>query len=284
MTHFSDLLIQKTKEKKTPICLGLDPHFNMLPDCIKKGKTEIQAIKDFLFEIIEATHDKVAICKPNIAFFEEWGAEGLKVFEEVCEKAKEKELLVLVDAKRGDIGSTCEAYARAFLTYPIYDALTINPYFGEDGIKPFLKYASKNNKGLFCLVKTSNPTGGEFQDLMAGEYLVHEHVAHAVSRWGADYLGESKFSLLGAVVGATYIDDIHILRQDMPSQVFLIPGYGAQGGKAKDLFAAFYKDGKGAIINSSRKILFASKEKDFAAKAREELIASNEEFLPIWKK
>ena len=272
MTNFADKLTKAVRDKKSPICLGLDPHMSMIPHHIKEGKKEPEIILHFLKEIIDACHTHTAIVKPNIAFFEEWGHEGIRVFEEICAYAKLKDLLVLVDAKRGDIGSTAEAYARYFLTKDIFDAITINPYLGEDSVRPFIDEANKNGKGLFVLVKTSNPSSAEFQDLHAEGQLMHEHVAQAVSRWGMDFLGESKLSLLGAVVGATHPEDISHLRQEMPTQIFLIPGYGAQGGKAEDLFPAFYKGGSGAIVNSSRGILFASQGEDFAEKSEEAIV------------
>ncbi len=282
MQHFADHLINKAKEKQSPICLGLDPHFEKIPDVFKKNTAPERAIEDYLVRVMQATAEHVVAVKPNIAFFEEWGAPGIVAFDNICEKAKELGLLVVVDAKRGDIGSTAEAYARAFLTKDIYDSLTINPYFGEDGVRPFINYAEKNGKGLFILVKTSNPTGGEFQDLVSEDSFVHEHVARAVARWGSSSLGAHTFSLVGAVVGATYPEDIKNLRREMAGQVFLIPGYGAQGGTAEDVMGAFYEGGKGAIINSSRKILFAGDENNFEEASAEEAKKAKNEFISIW--
>lgn len=279
MTHFADEFLKKVEEKKSPLCVGLDPHFEMIPDSIIKGKSEVAAIEEFLIKIIDATAPFAPVVKPNLAFFEVWGADGWRTMEKVCEHAKKKNLLVVADGKRNDIGSTAEKYARAFLSKNTpYDALTITPYLGQDGIIPFAKVAAENGKGIFVLVKTSNPSAGEFQDLPIGDCLVHEEVARAVARIGSEYIGESGFSNVGAVVGATQADDIRILRSEMPGQLFLMPGYGAQGAGAQDVAEAFYKGGTGAMINSSRGILFSGGEKDFtegaakaAQKAQEEL-------------
>lgn len=273
MTHFADDFLKKIQEKKSPLCIGLDPHFEKIPKSIQKGKSETAAIEEFLIQIIDATAPFAPVVKPNLAFFEVWGADGWRTMEKVCEHAKKKNLLVIADGKRNDIGSTAEQYARAFLGKNTpYDALTITPYLGQDGIIPFAKVAAENGKGIFVLVKTSNPSAGEFQDLPVGDCLMHEEVARAVARIGSEYIGESGFSSVGAVVGATQKDDIHILRNEMPAQLFLMPGYGAQGAKAEDVAAAFYKGGTGAMVNSSRGILFAGTDNDYieaAAKSAE---------------
>ncbi|MBI5414339.1 orotidine-5'-phosphate decarboxylase [Candidatus Peregrinibacteria bacterium] len=268
--HFSDALLKKIQEKKSVLCLGLDPHYEQIPESLKKGKNPGEVITSFLTKILDATHDLVAVVKPQLAFFEVFGSEGFVAFEQVCEYAKKKNLFVIVDGKRNDIGSTAEAYAEAYLgkNRP-YDALTVTPYLGEDGIFPFIKKCEENEKGIFVLVKTSNPSGGEFQDLSVGDELLHEHIARKVALWGESCVGNLGFSSIGAVVGATYPDELRLLRQDMPEQILLIPGYGAQGGRAGDIAPAFYKDGKGAIVNSSRGILFAYKQE----KAPEELFA-----------
>lgn len=242
--------------------MGLDPHEQYIPDVFFQNVSITSGIKAFLLEVLSAVKNHCSVVKPNLAFFERYGYEGWKVLEEVSEKAKKEGLLVIADAKRNDIGSTAEKYAEAFLGKEVpYDALTITPYLGQDGILPFVETAAKNEKGVFALVKTSNQSAGEFQDLPVGDALLHEEVARAVARIGSGYTGESGFSCLGAVVGATYSDDIRILRSEMPSQIFLIPGYGFQGGSAEDLRSAFYEKGTGAIVNSSRGILFP-KEKE----------------------
>lgn len=267
--HFADLLHHSIESKKSVVCLGLDPHWDKIPTHLKEDCSPDEAILKFLIPIIDECAEHIACVKPQIAFFEQFGSLGYSAFEKVCMYAKAKELPVIVDAKRGDIGSTAQAYAEAFLgkNRP-YDALTINPYMGEDTLIPFVKMAIENEKGLFVLVKTSNPGSGDIQDLPSGEELVCEKVARMVARIGSDDLNADQFSSVGAVVGATYPEDISLLRQDMPAQILLIPGYGAQGGKAEDLKSAFYEEGKGAIVNSSRGILFAFEEtnnpKDFA--------------------
>ncbi|MEI7510889.1 MAG: orotidine-5'-phosphate decarboxylase [Candidatus Peregrinibacteria bacterium] len=255
---FSDTLTNIVLEKKSPLCLGLDPYYSRIPEHLKKNASPEEAILKFLVPIIDACSEHIVCVKPQLAFFEIFGSAGFAAFEKVCMFAKARGLLVIVDGKRGDIGSTAEAYAEAYLgkNRP-YDALTVNPYLGSDGILPFVKKCVENEKGLFILTKTSNPSAGEFQDLPVGDELVHENIAHAVARWGMDDTGLSGFSSIGAVVGATYPDEMEILRREMPSQIFLVPGYGVQGATAEDISGAFYKGGTGAIINSSRGILFA---------------------------
>ncbi len=256
--HFADRINESVQSKKSVLCLGLDPHWDSIPNFLKKDCTPDEALLKFFIPIIDACEQHVACVKPQIAFFEQFGSIGYSAFEKVCMYAKSKNLPVIVDAKRGDIGSTAAAYAEAFLgkNRP-YDALTINPYMGEDTLLPFVEVAKQNEKGLFVLVKTSNAGSGDLQDLPIGDELVCERVARMVSRIGLGDLNSSQFSSVGAVVGATYPEDLSLLRRDMPSQIFLIPGYGAQGGKAEDLKSAFYDDAKGGIVNSSRGILFA---------------------------
>ncbi len=277
--NFADALHSEIHKKKSPLCIGLDPHIDCIPEVFTKGKTPPQIIEDFLKEVINAASPYCACVKPNLAFFEIWGSDGWRALESVCEEAKKQKLYVIADGKRNDIGSTAERYAEAFLGAKTpYDALTITPYLGQDGIIPFIQTASQNKKGVFVLVKTSNPSSGEFQDLPVGDCLLHEEVARAVARIGTMDTGDTDFSSVGAVVGATHPDDIKILRSEMPGQIFLIPGYGAQGGSAADVKTAFYNDGRGAIVNSSRGILFPQGEKDpieniknAAEKARKEL-------------
>jgi orotidine-5'-phosphate decarboxylase len=277
--NFADRLLKLVATKKTPLCVGLDPHEELIPDEFFRNQTKTEGIRSFLFQVITAITPFAVAVKPNAAFFEYYGAEGWKIFEEVSEEAQKNGLIVIADAKRNDIGSTAVKYAEAFLgTEKPYDALTITPYLGQDGILPFVDTATKNGKGVFTLVKTSNTSAGEFQDLPVGDALLHEEVARTVARIGTRCTGESEFSSLGAVVGATHPDDIRILRSEMPAQIFLIPGYGFQGGTADDLTDAFYQNGTGAIVNSSRGILFPKGKKttleDISAaaeKAQEEL-------------
>jgi orotidine-5'-phosphate decarboxylase len=260
--NFSDRLFQKQKEKESLLCVGLDPHFDLVPEEFKRGKSSTLAIENFLLALLPVIAPHCSCVKPNLAFYEIWGSEGWKVLENICEQAKKMGLIVIADGKRNDIGSTACKYASAFLGMGTpFDALTVTPYVGQDGILPFVETASKNEKGVFILVKTSNPGAGEFQDLAVGDSLLHEEVAQSVSRIGSEYIGESGFSCVGAVIGATHPEDIKILRTEMPSQPFLVPGYGTQGGSKEDILPAFYQDGRGAVINASRSILFASAEK-----------------------
>lgn len=273
--HFADHLLEKIQEKKSPLCLGLDPHWDLMPENMKQSMKPGEVMSKFFCGIIEATADLVPCVKPQLAFFEAFGSEGFAAFEQICQFAKEKDLIVIVDGKRNDIGSTANAYAEAYLgKFRPFDALTVTPFLGEDGIRPFVEKCEQNNKGIFVLVKTSNPSGGEFQDLSVGDELFHEHLARKVSLWGNEHTGETKFSSVGAVVGATYPEEMRLLRQDMPEQIFLVPGYGAQGGSAEDVQDAFYNGAKGAIVNSSRGILFAFRKQNadenlFAQCARE---------------
>ena len=277
---FADRLTEKIFEKKSPLCVGLDPHFEKIPKFLTEKNPPEKAIEIFLSEILDAVAPHAAAVKPNLAFFEKWGARGFEVLEKISKKAQKKGLIVIADGKRNDIGSTAAAYADAFLAKSSpYDALTITPYLGEDGILPFAEAAAKNQKGIFVLVKTSNPSAGQFQDLPVGDALLHEEVARAVARIGAKNLGKNQFSSVGAVVGATVPDDLRLLRREMPAQIFLVPGFGAQGGSARDVAGAFYKNGTGAIVNSSRGILFAGSEKDFAEKAK---IAAEKAKKQLW--
>lgn len=267
--HFSDALAQKIVTV-SPICVGLDPNVGKLPEGISKDPAGVLA---FGKGIIDAVKDLAACVKPQMAYYEVLGWEGMKVFFETCAYAKAQGLLVIADGKRNDIGPTCEAYADAYLSKdgPI-DALTVSPYLGSDGVVPFIERCKKNDKGIFVLVKTSNPSSGELQDLPVGDEAVHEHMAQLVQSWGGECLGPtSHYSAVGAVVGATYPEELKYARSLMPNAFILIPGYGAQGGTAADIVPGFV-NGTGAIVNSSRAIIFASKGKDWqeaAAKATE---------------
>ncbi|ALM10412.1 MAG TPA: orotidine-5'-phosphate decarboxylase [Candidatus Peribacter riflensis] len=269
--HFADVLTDAT-QKKSPVCVGLDPALDKLPEGIAK---DAKGLLDFSTGIIDAVKDIAACVKPQMAYYEALGWEGMRAFFETCAYAKLQGLLVIADGKRNDIGSTCDAYADAYLSKdsPI-DALTISPYLGSDGIKPFIERCNKNDKGIFVLVKTSNPSSGELQDLTVGDETVHEHMAQLVDGWGLSFLGkESGYSCVGAVVGATYPEELKYLRSLLSHAILLIPGYGAQGGTAADIKAGFV-NGNGAIVNSSRGIIFASKGKDWreaAGKAAEKM-------------
>jgi orotidine-5'-phosphate decarboxylase len=259
--HFADLLTARVRAT-SPVCVGLDPQPSKLPEGISK---DAAGVLEFNKGIIDVIAGIAPIVKPQLAYYELLGWEGMKVFWETCAYAKEKGLLVLADAKRGDIGSTCEAYADAYLYAgsPV-DAMTVNPYLGSDGITPFIDRCAKHEKGIFVLVKTSNPSSGELQDLPAGDEVVHEHLAQLVESWAAHHIGpETSLSFVGAVVGATYPEESTYLRTLMPHVPFLIPGYGAQGGTANDAKHGFLPDGTGAIVNASRSILYASNTADW---------------------
>ena len=304
--HFGDALF-KAIEKTSPICVGIDPRLDQIPNFIKEaavaefGNTPeavASAFIDFSIGIIDSVWDLVPAIKPQLAFFEVYGSYGIRAFEEICEYAQEKGLLVIADGKRNDIGSTAEAYAQAFLgSAPLIqggseiitkcDALTVTPYLGSDGIKPFHKICNENDKGAFVLVKTSNPSSYEIQDLPTGDHLVHEELAQMLSSWGMLSLGESNYSNLGAVVGATYPDEARYLRSLMPNQFFLVPGYGAQGAGAEDVKPCFNADGTGALINSSRGIIYAYEknakfsEKNFDDAAREAVVIMKKDLSAV---
>jgi len=280
---FPDRLIEAIKAKGNPICVGLDPRLDKIPGFIKRAAFEVakgnplkaaaEAILGFNKAIIDEVCDIVPVVKPQIAFYEIFGHEGIRVYEETLKYAKKKGLITIADAKRNDIGSTAEAYAKAFLgevsvfegednetISPIFDAdaITVNGYLGIDGIRPFIEESRKYGKGFFVLVKTSNKSSGDLQDLPLKEGLsVFEYMGSLVDSWGADDVSECGYSFVGAVVGATYPDQAKKLRKIMPNSIFLVPGYGAQGGTAADVKPCFNKDGFGAIVNSSREIIFA---------------------------
>lgn len=259
--HFGDALTQAAKQT-SPVCIGLDPNLPKLPEGISR---DAKGVLEFNTGIIDVVAGIASCVKPQLAYYEVLGWEGMKVFFETCAYAKKKGLIVIADGKRNDIGDTCEAYADAYLSKgsPI-DALTVNPYLGFDGIAPFMERCSKNEKGIFILVKTSNASSGEIQDLPAGDEVVHEHVAQLTESWATLQLGPaSNLSSVGAVVGATYPEEMSYLRTLMPHVPFLIPGYGAQGGTAKDVARGFIGDGTGAIVNAARSIIYASRGRDW---------------------
>ncbi len=259
--HYADRLQQRISAT-SPVCVGLDPVLSKLPDGISK---DVSGVKNFCMGIIDAVADIACAVKPQLAYFELLGWEGMKVFFEICAHAQEKDLIVIADGKRNDIGSTCEAYADAYLgTHSPIDALTVTPYLGADGITPFMERCKINNKGIYVLVKTSNESSGDLQDLPIGDEVVHEHMAQLVESWGTQLLSpKSQLSAVGAVVGATYPEETKYLRTLMPHTPFLIPGYGTQGGTAADAAHGFLPDGTGAIVNASRSILYASSKKDW---------------------
>ena len=274
-------LIEKIQKTKAPVCVGLDPMLSYVPEHIQAAAFEqygetlegaAEAIWQFNREIVDHTFDLIPSVKPQIAMYEQFGIEGLKVYKRTVDYCKEKGLIVIGDAKRGDIGSTSAAYAVGHIgsvqvgskTYSGFDTdlLTVNPYLGTDGVKPFVDVCSSHDRGLFVLVKTSNPSSGEFQDRLIDGRPLYEWVAEKVVEWG-DASMDGDYSNVGAVVGATYPEMSRILRNLMPRTYFLVPGYGAQGGTAEDLKHCFNKDGLGAIVNSSRGIIAAYKQEKY---------------------
>lgn len=275
-------LCDKIKKTNAPIVVGLDPMLSYIPEQVQKaafdayGETlegAAEAIWQYNKAIVDAVHDLIPAVKPQIAMYEQFGIEGLKAFQKTVDYCRKKDLVVIGDVKRGDIGSTSAAYAVGHLgkvqvgskTYSAFneDFATVNPYLGTDGIKPFVDVCKEEKKGLFILVKTSNPSSGEFQDQLIDGRPLYEHVAEKVAAWGEDHMGDS-YSYIGAVVGATYPEVGKILRKVMPKSFILVPGYGAQGGKASDLVHYFNEDGLGAIVNSSRGIIAAYKQEKYA--------------------
>ena len=275
-------LIEKIKKTHAPIVVGLDPMLNYVPEHVQKrafaefGETlegAAEAIWQFNKAIVDATYDLIPAVKPQIAMYEQFGLEGMKAFKKTVDYCHEKGLVVIGDVKRGDIGSTSEAYAVGHLgkvqvgSKRFYgfdeDFATVNPYLGSDGIKPFIKVCKEENKGLFILVKTSNPSSGEFQDRLIDGRPLYEWVGEQVAAWGKEHMGES-YSYIGAVVGATYPEQGKVLRKVMPKTFILVPGYGAQGGRGKDLVHFFNEDGLGAIVNSSRGIIAAYRQEQYA--------------------
>ena len=300
-----DNLVKKIKETGNPSVAGLDPKIDYVPEYIKekafaeygKGlKGACEAIWEFNKGLIDALYDVVPAVKPQSAFYEMYGLDGEEVLHRTIKYAKEKGLYVILDAKRNDIGSTAEAYSKAYIgkteiegelfeACPT-DSMTVNPYLGTDGIKPFIDDCKAYDKSVFVLVKTSNPSSGEFQDLKLGDKHLYEIVAEHVNEWNSDTIGESGYGAAGAVVGATYPEQAAVLRKLMPKSYFLVPGYGAQGGSAKDVKNSFNGDGLGAIVNSSRGIMCAYKKqgldgKAFADAARKEAIRMRDELTSV---
>lgn len=276
MENFADYLIDTIRGKNSCVVVGLDPHFKFIPDPIKKKFYSLhtnsleyaaRVILEFNIQVIDLIAPLVGIVKPQIAFYELYGWWGVWAYAETIKYAKQKGLITIGDVKRGDVPSTAEAYAAAHIgevyiddtieTPFATDAITVNPFLGTDSLFPFIQTAKKHKKGIFVLVKTSNPLSGEFQDLVCGGKRLHEIVAERTNEWGKDLIGKQGYSAIGAVVGATFSQGISTLRKIMPAAYFLVPGYGAQGAAAKDIKYCFNPDGLGAIVNASRSILYA---------------------------
>ncbi|MDE7452793.1 MAG: orotidine-5'-phosphate decarboxylase [Clostridia bacterium] len=276
-----DKLIEKIIALQNPTCVGLDTDFNYLPDDMKAGVKDFDGaakrITEFNKNIIDKVCDIVPSVKVQIAYYEMYGESGVKAFNDTVNYAKNKGLIVIADCKRNDIGSTASCYAKAYLGETEVggnkinafnaDMLTVNGYLGTDGIEPFIKEIKAHDKSIFVLVKTSNPSSGELQNLKleSGEY-VYEHMGKLVEKWGADTVGKYGYSEVGAVVGATHPEEAENLRKLLKSTFFLIPGYGAQGGSAQMLKVCFDKHGLGGVVNSSRGIICAYKNAAYAGK------------------
>ena len=275
-------LIANIKKTGAPIVVGLDPMLKYIPEHIQKkafaefGETlegAAEAIWQFNKEIVDKTYDLIPAVKPQIAMYEQFGIPGLVAFKKTVDYCKSKGLVVIGDIKRVDIGSTSSAYAVGHIgkvqvgskTYAPFDEdfVTVNPYLGSDGVNPFIDVCKEEKKGLFILVKTSNPSSGEFQDKMIDGRPLYELVGEKVAQWGEDCMGD-EYSYIGAVIGATYPEMGKVLRKVIPKSYILVPGYGAQGGKGKDLVHFFNEDGLGAIVNSSRGIIAAYKQEKYA--------------------
>lgn len=301
-----DKLIEKIKETGNPTVMGLDPRYEMLPKCVtEKYSLTLEDVSSAIIEynkaLIDATYDIIPAIKPQIAFYEMFGIYGMQAFKETCSYAKQKGMIVIADIKRGDIGSTAQGYSNAYLgktkigdiEESIYDIdfITVNPYMGTDCVKPFIDDCKKYNKGLFILVKTSNPSSGELQDLKLEDgQEVYKRVANLVENWGADLRGENGYSSIAAVVGATYPKQLQELRNIAPHTFFLIPGYGAQGGKPEDIALGFDKNKLGGIVNASRSLMCAYKsdrwkdefkEEDYAKATRAEAIRMRDELNSV---
>lgn len=301
-------LIENIKKTEAPIVVGLDPMLDYIPShimdkAIKERGETLEAAGAAIWEynkgIIDAAYDLIPAVKPQIAMYEQFGIPGLTAFNKTVDYCKEKGLVVIGDIKRGDIGSTSAAYANAHigsvkvgntkLSGFYEDFITVNPYFGSDGVKPFIDVCKEEKRGIFVLVKTSNPSSGEFQDKKVDGKPLYEIVGEQVAKWGADCMGDS-YSYVGAVVGATYPEMGKVLREIMPKTYILVPGYGAQGGTAKDLKPYFNEDGLGAIVNSSRGIICAYKqeqyarfgEENYADASRQAVIDMKEDIAGIW--
>lgn len=276
-------LVDRISTLNAPIVVGLDPMLAYVPEHVKKAAYEqygetlegaAEAIWQFNKAIIDAIYDLIPAVKPQIAMYEQFGVPGLAAFATTCEYCKKKGLIVIGDIKRGDIGSTSGAYAAGHLgrvqvgsqAYSAFseDFVTVNPYLGTDGVKPFIDVCKQENKGIFVLVKTSNPSSGEFQDQLIDGTPLYELVARKVVEWGEECMGDT-YSNVGCVIGATYPEMGKVLRKMMPKTYILVPGYGAQGGKAEDLVHYFNDDGLGAIVNSSRGIIAAYQQEKYVA-------------------
>ncbi len=271
---FAERLHARIESSNSRVCLGIDPrpeaHPFSHPEQHEHDPAKVaRAVVSYFRNIIEATNDLVACYKPQAAFFEALGIPGMIALAQIIADIKSLNIPVILDAKRGDIGSTAEAYAKAYLTDGVFsaDALTVNPYLGMDSLEPFIRTATANKRGLFVLVKTSNPGSGDFQNLETADGIyTYDHLAYKLAARcrQLDY----SYTALGAVVGATYWQELEHLREVLPQSIFLVPGYGAQGATAEDVVAAFDAEGFGAVISASRSLTYVTEGEDYAVQAR----------------
>lgn len=306
MTHFADRLAAAIRAKSNAVCVGLDPRWESLPAELQQrhGATTLASVaaafEEFCGRVLDIVAPLVPVVKPQSAFFEACGPEGMAALQRLLRKARDLNLISILDSKRNDIASTASAYADAAFggtrlasrTFPVWeaDALTINPYLGRDAIEPFLESARRVGAGLFVLVRTSNPGAGLFQDLLVSDDTspprpVYQHVGEAVATWASENRGACGLGDVGAVVGATYQAELTMLRKQLPEVIFLVPGFGAQGGKAEDVAPAFRPDGLGAVVNSSRGILFPFKPEEprWEARIEEATLATINALVPFCK-
>jgi orotidine-5'-phosphate decarboxylase len=295
--HMMDQLQEQVIRLQNPTVVGLDTRYEYLPEDFadrfeKTPRGAAQAIFEYNKVLIDTLADIIPAAKVQAAFYEMYGLPGMECFKKTLDYAKKAGMIVMADAKRGDIGSTAEAYSKTFLGQAkindmdaenfACDILTVNPYFGIDGIKPFAEDCARHEKGIFVLVKTSNPSGGEFQDLLVDGKPLYERVAEKVEQWGSELIGRNGYSSVGAVVGATYPEQGSKLRKQLQHTYFLVPGYGAQGAKGADLAGCFDEKGGGAIVNASRSIICAHKKQPgvyFADASRKEALRMKEDLL-----
>lgn len=282
-----DQLVEAIRQKKNPCIVGIDPEWNKLPECYRmQGKSKSEAIVQWGKDVIDAVADIVPAVKPQMAFFELFGWEGLRAHQQVVQYAHDKGLLVIDDSKRNDIGNTAKAYAYAHLAKdgPINaDFMTVSPFLGTDSLQPFLDTAAADGKGVFVLVKTSNPSSAEISEAVnpRGE-TIRDWLASYVHTQGQRIMGDSGYSTIGAVVGATYPQEAQQLRRLMPRQFFLVPGFGAQGGRAEDVVPCFNQDGLGAVISSSRGILYhhsLMKDFDHTRKSYQDIVRNQTQIM-----
>lgn len=270
--NFADRLLEAIERKGSPVCVGLDPSFERIPERLRCDSLDpvekVQSLREFCREVLQVVAPIVPAVKPQIGYFEIYRHLGVELYFEMVELARELGLIVIGDVKRGDIGSTANAYAEGHLAADgSPDAVTVNGYFGADGLDPFVSACREHGKGLFTLVRTSNPSAASIQDFSdTGGKTFYEHIAEQVAQIGLapGLIGSSGYSCVGAVVGATYPDEARELREIMPQQIFLVPGYGAQGASAKDCAASFKADGTGAIVNASRSVIYAFSRNEYA--------------------